>query len=99
MIKNGIRILLNFYSSMTLIIKERTLNTKPKTVKEKPQFDRELCIACTMCADICPTGAIDLEIRNSMHGFRRFPVLADENKCISCKSCETDCPSGAISMK
>ena len=76
-----------------------TLNTKQKTKKEKPRFNRELCIACTMCSDICPTGAIDLEVRNSNHGFRRYPFLADENKCISCASCETDCPTGAISMK
>ena len=49
-----------------------------KTPKGKPRFDRELCIACTMCANICPTGAIDLEIRNSINGFRRFPVVADK---------------------
>ncbi len=67
--------------------------------KEIPRFDRELCIACTMCAGICPTGVIDLEIRNSSHGFRRFPILTNEKKCIACKACEQECPSGAISMK
>jgi len=66
--------------------------------KEAPRFDRELCIACTMCAGICPTGVIGLEIRNSTHGFRRFPVLADEKRCIGCKACEQECPSGAIHM-
>jgi ferredoxin len=79
--------------------KDRALNTKQKTKKEKPRFDRVLCIACIMCADICPTGAIGLKIRNSTHGFRRYPILADENKCISCKFCEKGCPSSAISMK
>ena len=69
-----------------------------ETRKEKPRFDRELCIACTMCANICPTGVIDLEIRNSAHGFRRFPVLKDPKKCIGCKACEQECPSGAIGM-
>jgi len=69
--------------------------TKQKGI---PRFDRELCIACTMCAGICPTGAIDLEIRNSSHGFRRFPVLAEPKKCIGCGACDEECPSGAISM-
>jgi formate hydrogenlyase subunit 6/NADH:ubiquinone oxidoreductase subunit I len=69
-----------------------------KTPKGKPRFDREICIACTMCANICPTGAIDLEIRNSGSGFRRFPMLADEKKCIGCSACEQECPSGAIEM-
>ncbi|MBC2716577.1 MAG: 4Fe-4S binding protein [Desulfobacteraceae bacterium] len=66
--------------------------------KEKPKFDREVCIACTMCVNICPTGALDLEIRNSTHGFRRYPVLTDAKKCIGCNACEQDCPSGAILM-
>lgn len=69
--------------------------TKQKTA---PRFDVERCIACTMCADICPTGAIDLEIRNSAHGFRRFPVIKDKKKCIGCGACDEECPSGAISM-
>ncbi len=66
--------------------------------KTAPRFDREICIACTMCADICPTGAIDLEIRNSARGFRRFPVIRDEKKCTGCGACEAECPSGAIAM-
>ena len=69
-----------------------------ETRKEKPRFDRELCIACTMCVSICPTGVIGLEIRNSARGFRRFPALTDEKRCIGCKACEQDCPSGAIGM-
>ena len=67
-------------------------------LKGTPRFDRELCIACTMCVSICPAGVIDLEIRNSIHGFRRFPVLTDSKKCIGCKACEQECPSGAIGM-
>jgi formate hydrogenlyase subunit 6/NADH:ubiquinone oxidoreductase subunit I len=69
-----------------------------KPPKGKPRFDREICIACTMCANICPTGAIGLEIRNSGNGFRRFPMLADKKKCIGCSACELECPSGAIDM-
>jgi len=67
--------------------------------KQTPVFERELCTACTMCAGICPTGAIDLEIRNSIRGFRRFPVLTDAKKCIGCGACEQECPFVAISMK
>ncbi|PIP41591.1 MAG: hypothetical protein COX19_03115 [Desulfobacterales bacterium CG23_combo_of_CG06-09_8_20_14_all_51_8] len=67
-------------------------------LKETPRFDRELCIACTMCVNICPTGALDLEIRNSIKGFRRFPVLANPQKCIGCRACEEECPAGAIFM-
>ena len=77
---------------------ENKTHMNKETRKEKPRFDRELCIACTMCVSICPTGVIGLEIRNSARGFRRFPVLTDEKRCIGCKACELDCPSGAIGM-
>ncbi|RJP86894.1 MAG: 4Fe-4S dicluster domain-containing protein [Desulfobacteraceae bacterium] len=73
-------------------------NMTRQSQKPTPRFDREVCIACTMCAGICPTGVIGLEIRNSARGFRRFPVLTDEKRCIGCKACEQDCPSGAIQM-
>ena len=66
--------------------------------KEAPRFDREICIACGMCVSVCPTGALDLEIRNSITGFRRFPVLAAAQKCIGCGACENECPTLAISM-
>lgn len=72
------------------------MNTKPP--KQTPRFDRELCIACGMCVSICPTGALDLEIRNSIKGFRRFPALAAAQKCIGCGACEEECPTRAISM-
>lgn len=67
-----------------------------KATKGKPHFDREICIACTMCVSVCPTGALDLEIRNSNHGFRRYPTLTNAKKCIGCMACEQECPSGAI---
>ncbi len=73
--------------------------TKNRSKRPTPQFDRELCIACTSCIDICPTGALEPEIRNSIHGFRRFPVLSQEEKCIRCSLCEQECIVGAIEMK
>ncbi len=63
-----------------------------------PVFDLKICTACNMCASVCPTGAIDLAIKNSSNGFRRYPVLADAKKCISCGACEQECPFGAISL-
>jgi 2-oxoglutarate ferredoxin oxidoreductase subunit delta len=70
-------------------------NNKKKTI---PQFNKEICIACTMCVDICPVGVLELHIANSPHGFRRFPFLANADKCTGCLSCEKQCPSGAITM-
>ena len=67
--------------------------------KSTPRFNKELCMACTMCVDLCPTGALDLQISNSLYGFRRYPVLTDPENCTGCKSCENRCPGGAITMR
>lgn len=67
--------------------------------KQLPWFDRHLCIACTMCAGACPTGAISLEIQHGATGRRRFPAVTDEKKCIGCMACEQECPVGAIAMR
>jgi formate hydrogenlyase subunit 6/NADH:ubiquinone oxidoreductase subunit I len=71
-----------------------------KTDKKRPtpRFNKEVCVACTMCVDICPVGVLDLQIANSPHGFRRYPFLAFVDKCTGCFSCEKQCPVGAITM-
>ncbi|WP_028235565.1 Coenzyme F420 hydrogenase/dehydrogenase, beta subunit C-terminal domain [Pseudobutyrivibrio sp. MD2005] len=48
----------------------------------------KLCTGCTMCGQICPTGAIEFKIQN---GFR-LPVVNIE-KCIDCHLCEKKCPA------
>ncbi|MCU0598954.1 MAG: 4Fe-4S binding protein [Desulfobacterales bacterium] len=66
--------------------------------KPIPRFNREVCIACTMCVDVCPVGVLDLVISNSPSGFRRYPMLASAHNCTGCASCEKQCPAGAITM-
>jgi hydrogenase-4 component H len=68
------------------------------SLKKAPQFSKELCIACTTCANICPAGVLDLEITNSVHGFRRYPYHLSHKKCTGCERCENECPSGAIKV-
>ncbi len=43
------------------------------------------CVNCGLCADLCPTGAID------KNNIRR----SDKAKCISCMRCVTKCPHSA----
>lgn len=69
---------------------------KPQSVR--PRFDMEKCVACTICVDACPVGVLDLEIYNSVHGFRRYPVMLPEKKCTGCGNCESDCPTGAVKL-
>lgn len=72
---------------------------KKHNTKMFPRFTREVCMACTMCVDACPKNALDIQVMNSINGFRLYPYLRDENECSSCGSCQQECPVNALSMK
>ena len=48
----------------------------------------DLCCGCSLCADVCPCGAID--IVPDEYGFAR-PRVNDE-KCVECGACRDKCP-------
>ncbi len=52
----------------------------------KPAFNKDECISCGLCADICPAASITMA--------DGFPLL-DRQKCIHCGDCVSSCPSGA----
>lgn len=51
------------------------------------KFKLDICIGCTHCTDVCPTGAI--HVKNG------HPVL-NANRCIDCGQCYLACPVNAI---
>jgi len=61
-------------------------------VREKilPVIDRELCVGCGTCVELCPTGAVEL-----VDG---FPVIVRPEDCVYCGECEDLCPLGAIGL-
>lgn len=51
------------------------------------KFKYDLCIGCSHCTSVCPTGAIHVEDGH--------PIL-DNNRCIDCGHCYHTCPVNAI---
>jgi ferredoxin/flavodoxin len=49
------------------------------------EVDEELCTQCEVCAEVCPTAAVE---------FAPYPVFGES--CIYCFSCVRTCPEGAI---
>lgn len=49
----------------------------------------EACVLCGKCAEVCPTGAIEL---------KNGELYTDAGKCIICMVCVHDCPEGARAL-
>ncbi len=60
----------------------------------------ERCVACGLCARVCPALAIDVQASETELPKERFPVRFEINmlRCIFCGFCEEACPEEAIIM-
>ncbi len=63
-----------------------------------PEGD-ERCVACYLCAAVCPTDCISMEGTERVDG-RRYPLWFRINfaRCIYCGFCEEACPTLAIQL-
>lgn len=59
----------------------------------------ERCVACNLCAAVCPVDCISLQAAEDENG-RRFPEFFRINfsRCIFCGLCEEACPTYAIQL-
>jgi len=62
-------------------------NPESKKARIEISFDREKCIGCGSCLDVCPADALD----------RSDPLYVDRQRCTLCMECTRVCPGGALS--
>lgn len=60
----------------------------------------ERCVACGLCARVCPALAIEVRASETDQEKERYPVKFEINmlRCIFCGFCEEVCPEEAIVM-
>jgi len=54
------------------------------------KYDRDCCIGCGSCAEVCPVDVWEIEDDKAK------PVRADD--CIECGACVDACPGNCISL-
>lgn len=61
-----------------------------------PIIDKEKCIECGTCAQICPLDVIRF-VKNE--DGKKIVAVKYPYECWHCRACVKDCPKGAISMR
>lgn len=55
------------------------------------ELDREKCIGCGMCIQVCPHAVFKIENRKS--------EIIDRDACMECGACGMNCPVDAIAVE
>ena len=61
-----------------------------------PHVERDACVACGHCIEVCPEAAITLTDAGSKRNPTRKAAFIDQGRCIGCGECVSACPPGAI---
>lgn len=69
------------------------------SLRTDPESGEALCVACGLCARICPTSCLDMHVVPSDEGDRELgEFILKAGRCMFCGLCSQVCPVDAITM-
>ena len=61
----------------------------PKAFRGRPRYDKDECVGCGACKEVCPANTIELEDITGEQPVRRLTLSLDV--CIFCGQCQANC--------
>ncbi len=69
------------------------------SLRTDPDTGEALCVACGLCARICPTSCLEMHVIPSEEGDRELgEFVLKAGRCMFCGLCSQVCPVDAITM-
>ena len=69
------------------------------SLRADPETGEALCVACGLCARICPTTCLEMNVVPSEEGDRELgEFVLKAGRCLFCGLCSQVCPVDAITM-
>lgn len=69
------------------------------SLRVDPESGEALCVACGLCARICPTSCLEMHVVPSEEGDRELgEFILRSGRCLFCGMCSQVCPVDAITM-
>jgi NADH-quinone oxidoreductase subunit I len=69
------------------------------SLRSDPESGEALCVACGLCARICPTSCLEMHVVPSEEGDRELgEFILRAGRCMFCGLCAQVCPVDAIAM-
>ncbi len=57
------------------------------------ELQKDKCIGCGMCVEVCPHGVFDIDIGENL------AFIIDRDACMECGACALNCPVQAINVR
>ena len=82
-----------FVQSLQLLAGKTPLPCSDDALFLAPNIDTTQCIGCTICANVCPTGALETDTSEENLG-----ITSKRSRCVACHLCVDVCFKNAISL-